>query len=326
MGYNRENVSKVKGIIAKRREDAIELAKARRAELHRIHPEIQRIDSELSQTGLLVMDEISKGGDDLARRIESIRLDNLELQKSKRRLLARYGYGEDYLDIKYTCPICSDTGTNGERMCSCMKKMLVLEGMKSAGIDKLFETQNFKSFSLEYYSYDSEIYNLMRNYLNMCARYAANFNEDTRENLLLSGNTGLGKTHLSTSIAGAVIEKGFDVCYNSAQNIISDFEADRFGKPYADRDRQDNIDLDRYFECDLLIIDDLGAESVNQFTVSCIYNMINTRVVRGKPMIINTNLTHSEMRKKYTDRIASRLFGEFTAMLFQGKDIRFLKL
>ncbi len=321
MGYNRENISKVKSELAKRRENAIEEAKTRLLEVHESHPDIKNIDGELSRTGLLVMDEIAKGKENLEERIDRIRLDNLELQAQKRELLVRYGYGENYLDIKYTCPICSDTGTNGSKMCSCMKKMLVYEGMKSAGIDKLFETQKFETFSLDFYSYDREAYNLMRHYFDMCCRYATRFNESTSECLLLSGNTGLGKTHLSTSIAAVVIEKGFDVCYSSAQNILSDFEADRFGRSGGAGEN----DTHRYFDCDLLIIDDLGSESITQFTVSCIYNIVNTRIVKGRPIIINTNLSQGEMRSKYTDRIASRLFGEFTPMRFQGKDIRFLK-
>lgn len=325
MGYNRENYLKVKGIIAERRGNAIKAAELRKKEVHMLHPDIERIDSELSRTGLLVMEEIGKGGEDLTYRIENIRLDNLELQEERRRLLVKYGYGEDYTDIKYTCPLCSDTGIRDTKICTCMKKMLVQEGMKSAGLDKLFERQNFDTFSLGYYAYDEKVYNLMKHYLKMCKDYADEFSEDTKENMLLLGGTGLGKTHLTTAIAAEVVKKGHDVCYRSVQNIISDFQFESFGNRRGE-DGGKNIDTNRYFDCDLLIIDDLGTEMVNQFTVSCIYNIVNTRLVSAKPMIINTNLTRDEMRKKYTDRIASRLFGEFTSLYFQGRDIRFLKL
>lgn len=323
MGYNKDNYARVKMEIEKRREDALESAKIRLLEVHTACPDIRSIDLELSKTGILVMEEITKGGANLDERIENIRLDNLELQEQRRALLVANGYPGDYTDIHYTCKRCSDTGAVGTKMCSCMKRMLSIEGMKSAGISKLFETQNFDSFNLTYYAYDQRVYNLMKAYFGLCVEYAEGFNKDTVENLLFLGNTGLGKTHLSTAIAACVIEKGYDVCYNSVQNIMNEFEAERFGRSYNDRSPSA---LDKYFDCDLLVIDDLGTEAATQFTVSCLYNIVNTRVVSGKPIIINTNLTHEDMRKKYTDRVASRLFGEFTVLHFQGRDIRFLKL
>ena len=85
-------------------------------------------------------------------------------------------------------------------------------------------------------------------------------------------------------------------------------------------------DTSRYLTCDLLIIDDLGAEMVNSFTVGIIYNILNTRIVSHRPTIISTNLTPDEIRSRYTDRVASRLFGEFTVMRFEGKDIRMQKM
>ena len=136
--------------------------------------------------------------------------------------------------------------------------------------------------------------------------------------------TGLGKTHLSSACAKAVIDRGFDVVYESAQNIFSDFEYERFNRGY-NTDAQ-NEKTARYFETDLLIIDDLGTEVTNQFTTACLYNIVNTRMCTGKGMIINTNLKKEELVAKYQDRITSRLFGEFEICLFMGKDIRSQKL
>ena len=137
------------------------------------------------------------------------------------------------------------------------------------------------------------------------------------------GTTGLGKTHLSTAIAKEVIDRGFDVVYTTAQDMFEAFEGVKFSRNYSSS--QDN-QTDKFFECDLLIIDDLGTEFSNQFTVSCLYNLINTRINSEKPMIINTNLNQNDLRERYADRITSRLFGEFSVMCFFGKDIRLKKL
>lgn len=321
--YNADIVQKVKKEIDERRERAIGQAEQRRRALHAEHPDIKQIDDELSHTWIYIMEESAKGGEDLPERIEDLKQNNRLLRERRKNLLRFYGYSADHTEIKYTCPKCSDTGFDGTRMCSCMKRMLTEEGMRRAGISRLFETQRFDTFSTGYYAYDEKTFRLMKQIYEICVEYADNFDEYTVENLLFCGSTGLGKTHLSTAIAAKVIEKGFDVVYNSAQNIIQEFEDERFRKSYSEKNP---ASLSKYFDTDLLIIDDLGTESSTSFTVGCIYNIINSRVVAGKPMIISTNLTHEDMKRRYSDRVASRLFGEFTALYFQGKDVRFLKL
>ena len=80
--------------------------------------------------------------------------------------------------------------------------------------------------------------------------------------------------------------------------------------------------VSRLFGSDLLIIDDLGTEMTNQFTIAALYNLINTRLNSSKSMIINTNLRGEDILPRYGDRIASRIFGEFSAYMFIGKDLR----
>jgi single stranded DNA-binding protein len=122
--------------------------------------------------------------------------------------------------------------------------------------------------------------------------------------------------------ARALIEKGYNVVYETAQNIFFDFDKDRF------RDRFDeNAEIlgDKYLEADLLIIDDLGVEMVSSFTKACLYNIINTRLNKKLPIIASTNLSGKEIQKLYDDRITSRLLGDFTIKKFVGSDIRKIK-
>ena len=322
MGYNKELFVDIRRKMEEGRLRALEEAEYRRRELHTHLPEVAGIDRELARTGLMIMEEIPKGKDGLTERLENIRLDNLDLQAQREACLMRAGYPADYDQPPYNCKICKDTGYNGQQMCSCLKTLLSKEGMKRAGVDRLFETQRFETFRLQYYQQDARVLQLMKTQLDFCHRYADRFDRDTKENLLFCGGTGLGKTHLSTSIAGVVVEKGFDVLYESAPNLFSVFEAERFG-----RGNTSNIpNTSRYFGCDLLIIDDLGAEMSNTFTVGVLYNLLNTRIVAGLPTIISTNLSPDEIRTRYTDRVASRLFGEFRLLRFEGRDIRMQKI
>ncbi len=322
MSYNRENYIRIKREFDKKHLEAQSEADHRREELHLKFPDLARIDRALSEMGIRVFGEAMKGKENLEERIEKIHVDLKELRAVRKEWMERNGFPEDYTEPSYECAVCQDTGSVGHNICVCMHRALILSGYESSGIGKLIKTQSFETFDLSYYSENEQTLKTVTDNYNFCKRYAVEFNGEDTKNLLMLGNTGLGKTHLSTSIAKVVIESGYDVSYETAQNIFADFETERFGRSYENEAKN----LDMYFDCDLLIIDDLGAEMTNQFTISCLYNIINTRINRNKSTIINTNLTADELRRKYNDRITSRLLGEFYLLRFLGKDIRAQKI
>lgn len=317
MAYSRENYRLVREAFEKKREDAESAAQMRAKKVYELHPDIFDIDVKLSRTGLDVMECITKGKD-VPMGIEALRQKNEALQAARRELLIKYGYGEDYLKTKYECSICDDTGFDGLKMCKCMRHALTMAGIESSGIGALYKTQRFENFDMSFYNTTPDVLGRMSGILGACINYAENFSDGGNESLLLMGATGLGKTHLTTSMAYVIIDKGYDVVYDSAQNIFSAYEAKRF-------DKNMSVDTDKFMTCDLLIMDDLGTEMSNAFTVSCLYNIINTRLVAGKATIINTNLSLAEINKRYTDRIGSRIMGEYNIHQFLGSDIRMQK-
>ena len=317
MAYSRENYRLVREAFEKKRDYAESAAQQRAQKVYELHPDIFEIDIKLSRTGLDVMECITNGKD-VPMGIEALRQKNEELQTQRRALLIKYGYGEDYLKTKYECDICDDTGFDGLKMCKCMRHALTMAGIESSGIGALYKTQRFENFDMSFYNTSPDVSRRMSGILAACINYAENFADNNNESLLLMGATGLGKTHLTTSMAYVIIDKGYDVVYDSAQNIFSAYEAKRF-------DKNMSVDTDKFMTCDLLIMDDLGTEMTNAFTVSCLYNIINTRLVAGKATIINTNLSLADINKKYTDRIGSRIMGEYNIHQFLGSDIRMQK-
>ena len=315
MAYNRENYIKLKAEYEHKNLKAKEAAEARALDVSFTHPDIAAIERELSLTSIKILRAASDGESfvELRGKVE-------ELRAKKAELLRQYGYPEDYLDVAYECKECSDTGYVGTSMCHCFKRALVLAGYESSGIGALIKKQSFDNFSFDYYKKDEQTLSTMKANCAIMREFAESFGDETGKNLLLMGGTGLGKTHLSSAVAGRVIERGYDVCYESAPNVFSHFEQERFVRDGDERK------TDRYFECELLIVDDLGTESITQYSVSCLYNLINTRINRGLSTIISTNLTPAELVSKYTDRITSRLMGEYHPLRFSGKDIRLQKL
>lgn len=313
--YGYDNYQKVKAEIERRRLAAIAEADNKNLELRASSEDIRIIDAELVKTGLLLFKTACDGAD-----ITPIRERNLELNRRRRECLKALGYPEDYTEVHYTCEKCSDSGFVGTAMCSCFREMLIRENIKSSGIGNLIEKQSFENFSLSYYAYDDKLYERMKTNFEVAKEFASNF-RGKETSLLLIGPTGTGKTHISTSIAKVAIEKGAEVIYDSAQAIVSAFEKDKFKSGYGVYDPEGT----KYLECDLLIIDDLGAEFVSQFTVSCLYNLINTRLNKGLATVVSTNLSPSELSEKYEDRIYSRIVGTGRILLFGGKDRRLEK-
>ena len=320
MSYNKENYARIRRIYQTKYLKAYAEAERRMEELHRISPELAEIDREMAGFGAEIAMAALRGGEDSERQVHDIEQHNKALQERRAAVLAALGYPADYTLPPYECSKCSDTGFVDAKMCECMRRDLILAAYESSGLGRLMGQQRFDNFDVSFYGVNAA---KMQENLRIMREYAETFSLSS-ENLILVGQTGLGKTHLSTAVAHRIIERGFDVFYTGAIEMFSDFERARFGMGEDKRDATG--DIARYTECDLLILDDLGTEATNQFTTSCLYLVLNNRINLHRPTIINTNLTGAEIKSRYADRITSRLFGEFKVLRFEGQDIRLQKI
>ena len=319
MAYSKETYKKAEQELAQRRSRAL----AERENHHRIAvetvPEILEAEEKMSRAGLATIKAVGMGAADAKEYIQKLSEINLEAQAQRRLLLKSNGFPEDWLDVHYTCKKCEDKGFVSGIMCGCFKELL-----KSIEYEKLCSKLpvgncRFDNFKLDYYpdGAGTSPKKRMESVLNYCKAYAADFSRRS-PSLLLYGKTGLGKTHLSLAIAGKAVEEGYGVIYSSAQNLFNKLEKDKFGK--ADANTEEAI-----LDCDLLIIDDLGAEFTTQFTVSALYNIVNSRELEGKPTIISTNLMPEQLTKAYGERIASRILSNYVMLYFDGSNIRQIK-
>ncbi len=322
MGYNKDSYRRVREEYENKYRRAREAADLRRAEVQLAIPAVVALDQQMQSVGLRIM-KAAMDGEGYEDRLAALREENEALRRERGILLAAHGYPADYTEVKYECPLCGDTGYVDCVMCRCMKQKLAEAALESSGMIHLLRAQSFDNFSLDYYRKDPTAYRRMEQILGIMKDYAETFEAGKSGNLVLFGGTGLGKTHLSSAVARVVIERGYDVYYNSAVGLLSDFEFQRFGNGIGEDSGQGT---DRYFDCDLLIIDDLGSEVTNQFTVSVLYNLINTRLNRRQATIISTNLTMEKFQSQYWDRITSRVLGEYRTLPFLGTDIRRQKL
>ncbi|MGN0545099.1 MAG: ATP-binding protein [Acutalibacteraceae bacterium] len=326
MNYSRRVYLSAAATLERRRSNAEQTARLHREEAYSKIPELVSIDREIASAGAEVIRAIGMG-ENAQSFIDELSKKNLASQQHRKDILKENGYSEDYLEADYTCKKCRDTGFVSGVMCDCYKNLLRDTALAQLNELAPSASATFDRFDLSYYPdvVDPETginpRRRMEEILSFCKNYAEDFDTES-PSLLFYGATGLGKTHLSLAIATEAVKKGFGVIYGSAQNLMSRLEKEHFSN---DRTGEFEGSEESMLECDLLIIDDLGAEFSTQFTVAALYNIINTRIMSRLPVIINTNLGPDGLEKKYTQRITSRIIGDYVSLFFCGKDIRQLK-
>ena len=299
----------------------------RRETIFRRQPRLREIDAELKSTMSRIISGALRRGTDPRPAVDRLRDENLSLQAEKRELLAAMNLPADCLEEKPICALCGDTGYRGGSVCRCLKTYYAQEQQKELSRMLDLGGQSFDTFSLDWYprKYDVVAGQSPREGMDfvydMCANYAHQFGK-TPSNLLFFGAPGLGKTHLSAAIAREVSEGGFSVVYDTAAHVFERMETQKFGR---DDGEELESDVERFFNCDLLILDDLGTEMTTAFVQSALYRLVNTRLMEKKSTIISTNLSVEKIAQRYSEQIASRIMGEYAVLPFVGEDIRKLK-
>ncbi len=298
------------------------LLAAHEAEIARKSPEIVKIQQDISATASKIITLILNKDTDFERKFGEIQQQNLFLQQSLKEKLVRLGYPADYLDIPHSCAKCRDTGEVDGKRCSCITeaaRRLAAEELNRATPLTLC---SFEDFSLAYYD-DKQVTPLgctareaMNENLKICRQFAENFHLPS-SGILMRGATGLGKTHLSLSIANVVLKKGYSVIYGSAPDLFRKIEQEHFGRSEGDT-------VEMLQGADLLILDDAGAEFESKFYTSVLYGIINNRMNAGVPTIISTNCEYGELNARYGERVLSR-FMTLEQLIFVGNDVRIRK-
>ena len=249
-----------------------------------------------------------------------------DLKNEKAELFEKEGWDENYFEPIYTCKDCKDTGYIDGKKCHCFKQASINVIYAQSNIEEILKRENFSTFSYKYYS-DEEInpvtnlsaLETARLAVEKCQDFIEDF-DNKPKNLFFYGATGVGKTFLSNCVAKELLEKGYSVIYFTAFQLF-----DILSKGVFSRDADAIAAHQNIFDCDLLIIDDLGTELANAFTSSQLFLCVNERILRQKSTIISTNLNMSEMVELYSERTSSRITSNYTVIKLFGDDIRIQK-
>jgi len=286
-------------------------------------PELEEVDHSISSLSVkkarLLLD-----GDQTA--LSSLKSELKELSARKPALLKAHGLPANYLELHYQCPDCKDTGYIGTHKCHCFKKAIVDYLYTQSNLKDILDKENFSTCSLSYYSRNHidpltgrSSLESMETALNVCHNFVDTFSKEFH-NILLYGDTGVGKTFLSHCIAKELMDSMHSVIYYSAFDLFDAFARNTFSNSDTTEGENDYI-----LNCDLLIIDDLGTELTNSFVASQFFLCINERILRKKSTVISTNLTLGSFMDTYSERVFSRVSSNYTMIKLIGKDIRIQK-
>ena len=310
-------------------EEKREAAARKRSEnierVYKLVPRIREIDKEINIFGIQNVQNILRDPHNHEKYNSEMEENLTRLEEEKRTLLKEKNIPEDFKKYEYECDACSDTGyTPDGKMCVCLKQSLINDAYSSSNIGELMKKNNFDNFKFDYYSKDKGKYsdspfeNITRIY-NRTKNFCEEF-DTTDKSLFFYGTTGLGKTFLSCASAKELIEAGKTVVYVRASKLFTMFEDYKFGR------LKDKSAIDNLYDCDLLIIDDLGSEADSRLNASVLFDVFDERISKGKKFIINTNLDLKEIGKVYSMRFMSRIMENFIICNFYGEDIRYKML
>lgn len=296
----------------------------RKAGLYQKYPRLKELEALIASASVRRAKDLLLKGDETA--YGQLKQELACYRAEREAVLSSAGLDEHYLEPSYACPDCKDTGFIAGRRCHCFTQAAIDLVYMQSNIRNILREENFEHYSFDYYSDTKKNPSTgltARETAQKAVQEALIFIKDfdaAFHNLFLYGDTGTGKTFLSNCIAKKLLDTGHSVIYFTSFQLFDILEKNKFQKDSKAAESMQNI-----FDCDLLIIDDLGTEMANTFTVSQLFLCLNERILRKKSVIISTNLGFDQLNVIYSERIFSRIVSNYTMIKLFGDDIRLQK-
>ncbi|MCD8250329.1 MAG: ATP-binding protein [Lachnospiraceae bacterium] len=287
---------------------------ARIDEIYARFPRVREIQEEVSACSVQRAEQLFDGDPDA---LQALREQLDALRREREQILTDAGYPVDYLEMHYTCPDCRDTGYIGRKKCHCFRQEEIRLLYSSSHLESVLNKENFSTLRMDVYDEEQRL--VMPAILRTCHEFADHFRPGEK-NLLFYGSVGTGKTFLSNCIARELLDQGYSVIYFTSFQFF-----DLLSRALSTQPEQPRESCDPLLESDLLILDDMGTELPNTFTVSRLFQILNERALAGRSTIISTNLSLEQFQDIYSERVFSRIMSSYTLLKFTGGDIRIHK-
>ncbi|HHX17458.1 MAG TPA: ATP-binding protein [Clostridium sp.] len=329
----------IKSEYENRQKKSYELLSKRRTLAYSKVPLIEEIDKQIKVSGLKYTKMILQKSVSFDKAIEQLLKKISDLKEEKRQLLEKYFNDPDFLELKFYCEQCQDTGftvsSNGTKKCFCFKQQYIDNLFNQSNL-KLLDKENFSHFNENYYPdvVDQSKYGIKitprENILKIKSRalsFIDNIDNPEEKNLFFSGPTGVGKTFMINCIAKELLEKGRTVLYQSSPSLFNTIN--QYNLKFQRGEVFEDTVYKNIYNVELLIIDDLGTESQTAARYAELLNIINIRqennILHPCKTIVSTNIGINKLNQYYGERVVSRIIGGFDLFKFAGQDIRMFK-
>ena len=315
-----ETNNKVTHILAQRREQNLIDQKKRINEVYKKIPSMESLDKNIRELGYIIIQDGLKG-DDTEKKENNLK----QLRIEKARILEANGFEKDYMEIRYHHPICKDTGFVGTKMCSCRKQLIIDQNYSQSNIRSLISRENFRNFDDSLFSdnpykdYPITTYQNIQHIKKSLYGFINNF-DNQKENIYIFGDVGRGKTFLLNAVAKEILDRNYSVLYMTSSKLFKFLNDYNWAFEEARAKHQEQFDF--ILDCDLLIIDDLGSEASSKNDSANLFEVVNNRMIAGKPIIFSTNFDETMLSEMYGDRIFSRIIGNSEVYEIFGEDLR----
>lgn len=323
----REIIAQLEAEYAEQRRQNDAALEQRTEEAFRADPEILRLRTENASLAVWAMRRIMANGGDARAIGEEMKQKGLANNREIRRRLVEKGFAENHMELQFRCSECRDMGYIGDvnpRMCACFEKQLMQRMFSDTGIDPAAR-ERFENFDENFVPNEiiegrkySQRY-LAKKVCQMAEKYADSYPDTAKPNMVLMGNSGLGKTFMLNAIAARLIERGYAPTKVTAHRLFEAMRRQHFGAMEGDDS------MSQYINAPVLLIDDLGSEPLmKNITVEYLYLLLNERFAARRHTVIATNLMPDEIKARYFERVASRILDRQLGDVFllEGKDLR----
>lgn len=183
-------------------------------------------------------------------------------------------------------------------------KNIINKIYKKNYVEGKFQEQNFENFDIN--SGNSIEVKVARDYINK------SIEEMQSEGLIITGESGLGKTHLAASIANKLIENDKIVLMGRLTMLL-----DMIKETFGDNTKSENELIELYSNVDMIIIDDLGTEKISQWALEKLYTIIQNRNENRLPIIITTRFNKHGLIERFSQSQDEQLVDTIISKLYQ---------
>lgn len=171
-------------------------------------------------------------------------------------------------------------------------------------VGRKFQNLNFENFNIN--SGNEIAVKVANDYTSKC------ITKKQTKGLIITGESGLGKTHLAASIANKLIKNGKIVLMGRLTTLL-----DMLKETFRDNTKSENELIELYSNVDMIIIDDLGTEKISQWALEKLYTIIQNRNENRLPIIITTRFDKHGLIERFNQSQDEQLVDAIISKLYQ---------